>query len=150
MKEKIKALIDAMRSLNLTDEEKAVMNCILGTFTVSVNGKQKKITQTEIARSERWLGSQKKFERPSEESTLRKVRQIIRDLRLKRCAPILSDRDGYWIPSSQNEIDEYLKNLEITAKAQTKAWFETYQAMQRTFEVKSDYFERQNSLFPLS
>lgn len=148
MKEKIRAMIDTMRNLNLSVEEKAVMNCILMTFTVSVNGKQKKITQTEIARGERWLGSQNKFEHPSEESTLRKVRQVIRDLRLKQNAPILSDRDGYWIPSQQGEVDEYLKNLEITAKAQTKAWFETYRAMQQTFEVKSDYFEKQNSLFP--
>ena len=106
----------------------------------------KRITQRQIALSEKLLGCHPIYEsninlpNPNE-STLRKVRQVIRDLRLNHNAPILSDVKGYFIPQDQNEIDEYLNRIEKMAKAQAISWRETYQHMKNTFEVESDYFE---------
>lgn len=106
-----------------------------------------RITQLQICRSGAWVGSHPKHEAhlpiDHEQSTLRKVRQIIRDLRLKQNLPIISDKDGYWIPTTQGEAEEYILRIERTARAQAKAWNETYSAMNKMFNVRSNYFEQQ-------
>ena len=145
-KEGIKAMINAMREMELSEEERAVMNCLLPTFGAHTNGKRRKITQSQIAQNARWMGSHP-HENYSSETTLRKIRQVIRDLRMKRGAPILSDTNGYWIPEDKSEIDGYIEQLELIAKAQTKAWFETYEAMKRIFDIHSEYFEGKNRLW---
>lgn len=106
----------------------------------------KRITQRQIALHENLLGCHPIYEsninlpNPNE-STLRKVRQIIRDLRLIHNAPILSDVKGYFVPQDESEINEYLTRVEKLAKAQARAWHETYQHMKNTFAVESSYFE---------
>lgn len=106
------------------------------------------ITQAQIAQSEAWMGSHPKHENwGTNQTSLRKVRQVIRDLRLIRGAPIISDDKGYWIPHTRAEVDEYVARLEQTAKAQAVAWHETYRAMDKVFEVRSEYFEAQAHLF---
>lgn len=134
MEEKIARL----KTQRLSEEERRVMRVLHGAYR---DGKGK-VTQREIAQSEHWLGSHPKFEDfQTSETTLRKVRQVIRDLRLKHNAPILSDRDGYWMPTTEGEVTEYLARIEQEAKAQTKAWFETYKAMKSTFSVNSSFFD---------
>ena len=59
----------------LTDDEQCVLNLI--------SSANYRITQQEIADSERWLGSHPIYEIDRSESTLRKIRQVIRDLRIK-------------------------------------------------------------------
>lgn len=131
--------IELLKGWNLSEEERKVMRCLYGAYR---EGKGK-LTQRDIAKSEAWMGSHPRFEDYSvTDTTLRKVRQIIRDLRLNHNAPILSDRDGYWIPSREEEVTEYLDRIEQEAKAQTKAWFETYKAMKFTFGATSDFFEQ--------
>jgi hypothetical protein len=108
------------------------------------------ITQRDIAFKVMGLGGHQIYEAglpiKADETTLRKTRQIIRDLRLKGI-PILSDRSGYWIPKSREECQEYLERIERTAKAQSAAWFETYRAMESTIGIRSDFFEGQRGLF---
>ncbi len=104
-----------------------------------------RITQLQIARSARWLGCHPKHEqmlRDKLSSTLRNVRQIVRDLRLKHDAKIISDTDGYWIPESPEEVQEYLLRLEATARSQAKAWMVTYQHMKKVFGVESPFFNQ--------
>ena len=59
----------------LTVEEKIVLELI--------SNAPYRITQQDIAKSWRWLGSHPKYETERQETTLRKIRQIIRDLRIK-------------------------------------------------------------------
>jgi hypothetical protein len=108
-----------------------------------------KITQLQIARSEKWLGCHPTHEAygDKKETTLRQVRQIIRDLRLKHGVLILSDNTGYWIMKDRTEAIEYISRIEKVAKAQAKAWFETYAAMKKNFGISSDYFNQQGKLF---
>lgn len=80
----------------------------------------------------------------TDESTLRKIRQIIRDLRLNHGVKILSDIDGYWITESQEEAKEYLERIERTAKAQAKSHMVTYHMMSNLFGLKSEYFDKQS------
>lgn len=128
--------------MNLNYEEQIVYNLIKDA---------QRITQQEIAKSNNWLGYHSKHEshlfiNPNE-TTLRKVRQIIRNLRIKRGIPILSDKYGYWIPKHNSEAIEYLNRIEKMAKAQAKAWNETYMAMKSNFNVSSNYFDKQLQLF---
>lgn len=127
----------------LTADEKTVYDLI-----VSCNGR---ITQLEIARSARWLGSHPVHEEhlniDHQQSTLRKIRQIIRDLRIKHHLFILSDVNGYWIMKDRSEAIEYIKRIEKTAQAQARAWYVTYQSMRRNFGINSEYFETQGKLF---
>lgn len=129
----------------MSPEEHAVLALLYHGF-VQENGER--MTQREIAASEKWMGAVEEYEKvPHDiETTLRKVRQVIRSLRIVHKAPILSDKNGYWIPSSELEVNEYLERLELEAKAQSKAWFETYGAMKTAFGVQSLYFEKQSSL----
>jgi hypothetical protein len=67
------------------------------------------------------------------ESTLRQVRQVIRDLRLDGY-PILSDSRGYWYPDkdrSTAEILEFVERFKARAKASAGAYFETVKALRQ-------------------
>jgi hypothetical protein len=123
----------------LTDDEQSILNLISST--------NNRITQQEIANSERWLGSHPIHEVDRRESTLRKIRQVIRDLRIKKGYMILSDAKGYWIMKDRQEAIEYCERIERMARSQARAWFETYNAMRKNFNLSSDYFEKQGKLF---
>jgi hypothetical protein len=123
----------------LTDDEQSILNLI--------SSANNRITQQEIANSERWLGSHPIHEVDRRESTLRKIRQVIRDLRIKKGYMILSDAKGYWIMKDKQEAIEYCERIERMAKSQARAWFETYNAMRKNFNLSSDYFEQQGKLF---
>lgn len=150
IKDQIQSQLNKLVDLDLYPEERAVLQAIYAaTFGTDP---QAKITQRQIADSEQWLGCHPKYDpmipEKDRETTLRKVRQVIRDLRINRAAPILSDSKGYWIPTNQNEITEYLKRIEQEAKSQAAAWFQTYKVMSQSFQITSEYFEGQKSLFP--
>lgn len=107
-----------------------------------------KITQLQLARKV-FVGSHpvyENYEQPKS-STLRRVRQIIRDLRMKHGLFILSDMEGYWIMKERSEAIEYLNRIEKIAKATSKGYFDTYKAMQRNFGLRNDWFEQQGKLF---
>jgi hypothetical protein len=123
----------------LTDDEQSILNLISST--------NNRITQQEIANSERWLGSHPIHEIDKRQSTLRKIRQVIRDLRVKKGYMILSDAKGYWIMKDRQEAIDYCERIERMAKSQARAWFETYNAMRKNFNLSSDYFEQQGKLF---
>ena len=123
----------------LTDDEQCILNLISST--------NNRITQQEIAASQRWLGSHPIYEIDRKESTLRKIRQVIRDLRIKKGYMILSDAKGYWIMKDRQEAIEYCERIERMARSQARAWFETYNAMRKNFNLSSDYFEKQGKLF---
>ena len=125
--------------MQLTYDEQCVLNLI--------SNANYRITQQEIADSERWLGSHPIHEIDRSESTLRKIRQIIRDLRIKNGYMILSDSKGYWLMKNKHEAIEYCERIERMAKSQAKAWFETYNAMRKNFNLTSDYFDQQGKLF---
>jgi hypothetical protein len=128
-----------MNTTTLTPEEQIVYALISNS---------KRITQAEIAKSAYWLGYHQKHEAhlnlPTKESTLRKIRQIIRDLRIKKGMLILSDKEGYWVVNNREEAVEYCQRIEKMAKAQARAWHETYSAMRKNFNIKSDYFDNQS------
>lgn len=93
-----------------------------------------KVSQAQIAADIRWLGAHEKYEihlPKTHESTLRKVRQIIHDLRMIYSIKIISDTQGYWIAKTEDEIKEYLTRLEQTAKAQAKSHMITYNKMKQ-------------------
>lgn len=134
-------LIAVWDSGKISTEEAAVLYAIWEAW-----GQNKKITQQQIADSERFLGCHPKYEADivakKRDSTLRQVRQLIRNLRIVHGVPILSDSKGYWIPYSITEASEYLERTEAFAKAQAAAWFETYRAMRDTLNLTSSFFER--------
>lgn len=127
---------------SLSDEERAVMSVLWEPFQ---KREPRKITQRQIAKSQRWLGCHPKHEkdivRDEWETTLRQVRKIIRELRVTHLIPILSSREGYWICTSKEEAQEYIQTLELQAKSQAKAWFETYKAMKESLQIQSEFFD---------
>lgn len=146
-KEKITRQLEELRLKKLTPEERAVMTVLWKRWKDGGG----RVTQMDIARSEPWLGCHEKYEmdrvRKPDETTLRKVRQIIRDLRVTHYAPILSDRAGYWIPKGENEVREYLDRLEAEAKAQIQSWLETHRSMEVTFGMSCEYLRTQQKLW---
>jgi hypothetical protein len=125
---------------NLTHEEKLVYDEI-----VACNGR---ITQLQLARRV-FVGCHDRFEGYDnpKQSTLRKIRQIIRDLRMNHGLFILSDEEGYWVMKDKSEAKTYIERMERIAKATTKGYFDTFRAMQKAFGVTSEYFSKQGELF---
>lgn len=124
----------------LSTAERAVMHELTQAYKMHT-----KVTQAQLAQSQRWLGCHPEHEadvaKNKLETTTRKVRQVIRDLRVKHLIPIVSDRHGYTFPRSEKEAQEYVYDLEIRAKAQARAWFETYDAMKKTLDLTSSFFD---------
>lgn len=147
--EKISGRLKLMATANLSKEEKAVMRILVKEWQEAIKNQRdvREITQRQIAQDENWLGCHaheyNKVDNP-DETTLRKVRQIIRDLRIKYGSPIISTRDGYFIPTNQQQVNEYLNRVEAVARSQAKSWLETYKAMTRAFNVQSSFFDRFN------
>lgn len=122
-----------IKHTTLSKEELVVLQLIINND---------KITQRQIAKHDRFLGCHKQHEEqithPNhiKESTLRKVRQIIRDLRLIHGAPILSDTSGYWIPTKLQEVNDTLSRIEQTARSQAKAHMVTFYGLRRVFQIE--------------
>lgn len=139
-KQKIEGRVLALAAEELSKEERAVMAMLWENF-----GK-KKVSQTAIARTERWMGCHPTHEADIRankmETTTRQVRQIIRDLRIKWEVPILSDRHGYWFPTSETEASEYITSLEREVVAQITSWRETYTAMKRSLDSTSSVLDQ--------
>lgn len=145
-REQITKKLEALRLRNLSKEERVVMRLFHRRWLLK-DGPVIRMTQSEIAVTEDWMGAHSKYEGTSRETTLRKVRQVVRDLRVNHHAPILSDRGGYWIPVNQSDVSEYLLRIESEARAQAASWFETYKAVRETFGLRSEYLEKQERLF---
>jgi len=124
----------------VTDAERAVLELIMD---------EGPITQHRIAMSENWLGCHPEHEEiPGTETTLRQVRQIVRDLRMKRGIPILADREGYYLPCTVEEVTTVLERMEREARARAKSSFETWQKLARIFgeAAQSDFFDKLEGL----
>jgi len=125
--------------MELNTEEKAVYDEILHC--------EGRVTQLQLARRV-FVGCHEKFEGYDnpKQSTLRKVRQIVRDLRMKHNLFVLSDEGGYWIMKDREEAKAYIERMERIAKSTTKGYFETYQCMKKLFGITSEYFDGQGNL----
>lgn len=124
--------------------EKAVLRLLYREW----QGGGAKMTQSFIAGAIPDLGGHRSHEDVrTHESSLRQTRQVIRDLRILRRAPILSDRSGYWLPHIEAEVRTYLTDLERDARAQAAAHFETYAAMKSSLGIASAFFDRQSQMF---
>jgi hypothetical protein len=101
------------------------------------------ITQKQIAKSEDWIGSHPTHEGWNGETTTRMVREVIRQLRVVHSLPILSSRDGYWLPETVQEIDEFLAIDERQVRARNQSSLETYRALRRSCNgiAPRSYFE---------
>jgi hypothetical protein len=135
---RIRIKIESLRGNGLlTPEEEAVLSLIRPG---------ERITQREIARSEPWLGCHPEHEQDvvknEYETTTRRVRQIVRDLKVKRGIPVLADARGYFLPKTMAEADEYLARLEREVAARNAASLETYRAMASSLGLKSLLLDR--------
>jgi hypothetical protein len=93
----------------LTPDEKLVFDVLAAS----------PVTQLQIATKLRWLGSHEIYENPKrKESTLRKIRQLIHNVREKGF-PIMSSDSGYWLATTKQEKLDYLNMA--TAKENVRA-----------------------------
>lgn len=103
-----------------------------------------RIHQREIARACPNLGCHERerlhVEDPME-STLRRVRGIIHDLRVQHLVPILSDAKGYFMPADKDEAVKVLGRIEREAKSRMRSSMETYEALASGLDVRSEFFE---------
>lgn len=109
---------------------------IVGVLSDSWGDKR---SQTFLAKHTR-VGSSR-HEHPQVESTLRRVRQVIRELRVDHHIPICSDRNGYWLPTKSIEIERYLSELEREAKARARSSMVTYHSVKTATGIVNNYME---------
>lgn len=147
-KTKITEQIVGIGKSNIPSDEKDVLRLLYQRWQ-NADGK---ITQKAIAEALPHIGGHPKYDSRTEETTLRKIRQVVRNLRTLRWAPILADIDGYWLPNTQVEAYDYIARVEREVKARVVASFETYNAMKESLGVSSTYLDGQMKLLdiPLS
>ncbi len=137
----IKDLLIGQPTHHMSEEERTVFLLLRSGWYQKI-----KITQREIAVSEDFLGCthyEDDLPTKNAQTTLRKVRQIIRKLRIHYKLPILSDIKGYYFPQSEEEAIEYLEREGKAVASQMKAWHETYEAMTEAL----GFGEEQKELF---
>lgn len=139
-----------VRLADLSTEERTVLSLIAFTAPKLPGGR---ITQRELALHEKWMGAHPEHEAhlpgaAEFDTTLRKVRQVIRDLRIAHHAPILADKAGYFIPASEEEVRVYMRRWEGTVRAQIAGWAETYRELRAAFgaAAQSEVMEQQMGL----
>ena len=139
---------DAIYQANSRRGEMSQEMIIVMNAVIEATKAQRKISQRDIANSEPWLGCHGKFEgdivsrNKQHESTLRKVRQIVHDLRVDFGIPIISDRHGYWIPTNEDEANAFIERLEAETKASIASKAMTYKALRNSLNVhQSKLFE---------
>lgn len=138
IKQNIKLRFEELKKANAILEEEIVVCSMILESSHS-------LTQRDIARSAPWLGCHPKHERDVSgnefETTTRKVRHVVRNLRIKHKIPILSSTSGYFVPDTNEEVSEYLDRMERESKSRAEASIETYRVMAETLNIKSEYFE---------
>ena len=124
--EKVYARINDARTV-ATEEQTQILNAL-----VLAHGK---LTQRDLMDACPGIGAHRRevnagvASPTSMETTLRRVRQIVRDLRVDLRVPILSDPSGYWLPRTEDEVAEYVERVEKQARATARAWFETLRSL---------------------
>jgi hypothetical protein len=120
--ERVKARVNAARD-TATQEQREVLDVLTTTLG--------KVTQRDLAKRCPMLGRhwREQATAADDETTLRKVRQVVRDLRVELRVPILSDPKGYWLPRTDDEVVEYVDRVEKQARATARAWFETLKSL---------------------
>lgn len=123
----------------LTPDEAAVYDLI-----VNCNGR---ITQLEISKLAPQLGSHAKHEGyMSQESTLRRIRQIVRTLIMEHGLFVGADNKGYYIVKTETEKREYMERFERQARSSAKSYMQRYHVMAKNLGVRSAYFDKQMEL----
>ena len=147
-KQKIREQIIGIGNSKIPTDEKDVLRVL---YTRWKDGLAP-ITQKELAEQLPNIGGHKKHDTRTEETTLRQVRQVVRDLRTLRWAPILADVRGYYIPSNEQEAKDYMERVEREVRARVVASFETYTAMKESLGITSTFLDGQMKLLetPLS
>jgi len=132
---------------NIPSEERDVLRVLFERW----KNREGKITQRELAAAVPDLGRHNKEKLATDETTLRRIRGVIRDLRVLRWAPIISDSDGYYIPQNPDQAKAYIERVEQEVKARVAASFETYRAMKESLGISSAFLDGQEKLmeFPL-
>ncbi len=129
--EKVQARVNAAL-LVCTEEQTRVLEVIVAASASSAG----KLTQRQIADACPGLGAHHReleagaASDSSTETTLRRVRQIVHDLRVVRRVPILSDPSGYWLPRTEDEVAEYVNRVGKQARATAEAWLTTVQSLE--------------------
>jgi hypothetical protein len=125
---------------NLNEEERNIYDLIVNSGS--------RITQLQLARKV-FVGCHERFEGydTPKQSTLRKVRYLVRELIMKHGLFIGADNDGYYIIKTDAEKKEYMDRFERQARASAKSYMQRYQVMSRNLNIKSNFFEQQGKLF---
>lgn len=138
MKEEIQEIVRNNWS-KMPAPEQSVLWCICEAYELN-----KSISQGKIASHERFLGAHPKHEKhlKSPESTKRQIRQLVRNLRVNHNVPILSSNKGYKLPISREELNDFVKDLERTARAQAASWYETYKSVRKHCDTTSSFLDQ--------
>ena len=128
-------------SANLTKAESSVLSLLTANWNDG-----NRITQRDIADSLPWLGCHPKHEAgkvaKEYETTTRCVRKVVRDLREKHKIPVLSDPDGYFLPTTDEAAMKYLDATHRQAKARAAASMATYYMMCQALGFQGEFVHR--------
>lgn len=94
--------------------KKGTLESVLANFFILILGAGVKATKLQITRMIEDMGSHEKYEIERQRSSIRKVHQIIRNLRLIGL-PIVSDDEGSWLARSTEEVLKFCDWLSMKA-----------------------------------
>lgn len=126
------SIIDLMIDKAFTPHEEAVLSFL------TANWSDKEVTQKEIAESAKWKATHPLLgETTNINTTTRKIRRVIRNLRVEHRLPILHNEHGHYLPQTEEDIIDFMERLELEAKSRAASTIETYKIMKDSFGISS-------------
>ena len=134
-------IINLMISRSLSKQEEVVLALLTERWG------DREISQKEIALSSKWKDSHPLLQDETNiNTTTRKLRKVIRNLRIEHKLPILHNERGHFLPETEEDIDLFMERLELEAKSRAASTIETYKAMKDTFGVFSSTLDSFDTL----
>lgn len=112
---------DKIRTIVLSNKKIRIEHVIVLNMIVRNNGTA--ITQDYIYTCDNTLGEHKRHcsKTNKRDNALRHIRHLIRELRVKFNLPILSSKQGYYLPNNTKEANEFIQRFNTSINNQIKS-----------------------------
>lgn len=134
-------IINLMIDKVLSPREEAILSVLTNSWS------DRPVTQKEIAESFQWKKANPEGHEDTHIDTItRKVRKAVHNLRVTHRLPILHNNEGHFLPSCEQDIQDFITRLELEAKGRAASTMNTYRVMKDIVGVSSNLFEELDSI----
>jgi hypothetical protein len=124
-------IIQLMIDKALSPSEEAVLSVLTKNWSLGA------VSQKDIVHSDEWKKAHPLYVNADTNTSTRKLRKVINNLRIKHKLPILHNQFGHFLPDEKDHVEEFIRKLEADTKAQVCSKLETYQQIKDIFQIET-------------